>query len=156
MIRKFVSDFERKFRPVHPAAKSYCLDSKRQERDVHNMFIETTMDNPYLNFAPLLASRNIAALVPEKKTQSFVIGDTGVTRYPKAKHDLRHQDTKLLYPISWDVVLAWGFPQNSKNMISIPYDEMRIANELTLNQSDIIAGSSKELIESLSRKTKRV
>ncbi|MCY3487579.1 MAG: DUF4238 domain-containing protein [Bacteroidetes bacterium] len=153
-----INDYERKYGRVPEDVKVQCLTPESKERLTRNSWIESNLNYPdrlYTELAPLFNGRRIAALVAKNKSKSFVIGDTGVIRYPKARHELWHPNTRLLYPISWDVVLAWGFPRNSKDVISIPYYEVCIANELIFNQSDIIAGCAKELIESLSRKTER-
>ena len=153
MTPAWISDYERKYGPVRPEAKGCCLDPKMIKWMANNMFIETTKDRDiYSKLAPELASRNIVALVADKKAEGFVIGDVGVIRFPKAGQYLLHPETQLIYPISWNIVLAWGFPWEGKDVIAIPHDKMRTVNELTFNQSNIIAGRAKELIESLSRK----
>jgi len=99
MVPRFVSDFECKFYPTHPVAKSYVLGSIDRERMLHNTIIKTMMtDEIYLEYAPLFASRNIVATVTDKKTEGFVIGDTGAIRFPKAVHDLRHPITRFFVP----------------------------------------------------------
>ena len=151
-VEKHIRNYERVNGPVRPEVREHLLAPKEKKRMVQNTFIKTVEENyAYSKNAPILAGKNIVALVADKKSQGFVIGDTGVIRLPKAEHYLEHPKTRLLYPVSWDIILAWGYPYESEDVISMTCDEVRRNNEQILAQSDIVAGRTKELIESLSR-----
>lgn len=151
-VAKHMRNYEHVYGPVHPEVREHLLAPEEKKRMVQNTYIETVEENDaYSKNAPLLARKNIVALVADKKSQGFVIGNTGVIRLPEAVHYLLHPKTRLLYPISWDIILAWGYPYESEDVISMTCDEVRGNNEQILAQSDIVAGRTKELIESISR-----
>ena len=59
---------------------------------------------------------------------------------------------RLVYPVSWDVMVEWGLPDGNVEVrtLSDP-GRVRALNEMLVSQSSVFAGRSEELIRSLSR-----
>lgn len=85
-----------------------------------------------------------------KKSKSFVIGDIPVIRYPSSETSLDSPEARLIYPVSWDVLIVWGLHDRDKELLFLSDDSyVRSLNETSLKQSNIIAGRSETLIRSL-------
>ncbi len=101
----------------------------------------------------ILLSRGIGTVVIENARKSFVIGDQPIVRYRNRDGDLRLGDPGAyeLFPVAHDVAIRWGLLAfEAKRIVLDDISLIRQINEISLEQSTMIAGRSPELIQSLS------
>ena len=107
---------------------------------------------------PEVRNRGIGVAVIKNPSESFVIGDMPLLKSPSFRADIRSPEARLLYPISWDIMVEWGLPDGNVvvevRTLSDPRC-IRALNEMVVRESNVVAGRSEELIRLLSHSSAR-
>ncbi len=99
-------------------------------------------------------NRGIGAIVIKDPRDSFVTGDMPLLKIPSPTASLVSPEARLLYPISWDIMVEWGLPDGGDEVRLLSDHRCICAlNEMLVSQSSVVVGRSEELIRSLSRST---
>ena len=125
------------------------------DRECQNAFAGNVAENlpEHSGSMKILLSRGIGTVVIENVRKSFVIGDLPIVRYRDRDGDLTLGDPGAyeLFPVAHDVAIRWGLlTSDAKRIVLDDISLIRQINEISLEQSTMIAGRSPELIQSLS------
>ena len=141
---------------IHPYARQYIQNPEIQKDIENEVRLRLIFDSGvYDRLKPIFDSKEVFAITINIPRKSFVIGDKGITRWPSGGSDLRDSDTRLLFPVRPDVIIAWGNTSATRKVETTNREEIRKLNQLTASQSEVIVGRNKALIDSLARQEKR-
>ena len=157
-IPTILDQFERSIRPLSAEERARYEDPARKDREAKNAWLDTIKapEDHKSRVMPVFKSKGIGAVVIRKQSKSFVIGDRPVLRRPSPATSLLSPEVRLLYPISWDIMVEWGLSDGDVEVRTLSdHRSIRTLNERSVRESNIVAGRSEELIRSLSRSKAR-
>ena len=120
-----------------------------------NAWAENLMDGPIFSVKSknLMMSRDLGVWVIRRPNWSFVIGDYAIVKMPNSDGSGNLEDPGVLelYPVAPDVIIYWGrLPREPDTTVLKHAGRIRRVNEVIAGWSYMIAGKSKQLVESLS------
>lgn len=151
-IHQILDDIECNTDHLIPEMRKYFEDPERKKRMANNAWQNAVMppQEDQGQVMPILKSRSIGTILLTKKSKSFVIGDIPIIRLPSPETSLQAPEVRLLYPVSKDVIIKWGLSDGDEYLLLVSDNScIRALNEASLRQSNIIAGCSEKLIQSL-------
>ena len=144
-------DFIGQFRPFTDRELSILDDEETMERLFRNSSIQSVQKPLSKEGAEILLAKRIGVAVirKPKPKRSFVIGSNPVVKlsHPKRSH-LSDPTVEVWLPIARDVAVS-PCPGESDKVISLQDRHIESINRSAFKQSTVIAGCSRELIESL-------
>lgn len=145
-------------RPATVEERQEFFDPDKNRKQADDVFVDTIMPphNDYALWESVLANKGLGAVVIKNATGEFVIGASPMILFPShsAQMGLVSPEVKLLYPVSWDVMVGWGLRNGEVELLSSSdHRRIRDLNEMSFAQSTMVAGRSKELIMSLAHST---
>ena len=126
---------------------------KEQPRIMKNIWTENVVRTPRPEILEILGNKGIEIRIVRSPKRSFVIGSNPiliVQAVPGGQTDIRDSNVGILLPIAHDVIVTAVFSRGEEKIVEM--DEMldiRQINKAIFNQSDMVAGRSRELITSL-------
>ena len=150
IVLEALDDFEREVRPLTITERQEYENPELQKELTNNAWINAILpDNGEL--LDVVQSKGLAIGVIEISRKSFIMGDRPVTEIAsEGSTDLRRPGVERLLPISYDVVVTPARLPGEEELIPINDARyIRKLNEVIFDQSSIVAGRSKTLIESL-------
>ena len=146
-------DFIGQFRPFTDPELSILDDEETMERLWRNSSIHSVRVRFEKGVFEILSEKRIGVAVirKPKPKRSFVIGSNPVVKmsHPERSH-LADSTVELWLPLARDVAVS-PCPGESDKVISVNDRHIRTINRSIFQQSTVIAGCSRELIESLIR-----
>ena len=145
MLREIERDMGR------PASPQECQEfySPEKNKEVADAtFRGTVIENRFHElYWPNMKNKSIGAILMEDGAGEFVIGSQPLIVDPPDS-GIVYPGVKLLYPISYDVIVGYDLP-DGRVQVFTSYDQARRWNELSLSKSEMIMGRSRELVSSL-------
>lgn len=139
--------FERDIRPLTDAEHKKFSRPEEQHRQVHNAWVTAVASSLDLEAFKILQTKGILIGVVRNPQRSFIIGDYPILRGPL---HLSNPKAEALLPISYDVIVTPTFSRGEEKLVEVKeMDHIRFINKGIFEQSDMVAGRSRELIESL-------
>lgn len=145
-------------RPAWPhEVREFCDQEKNREvSDATFRDTVMTKDNKFDElYWPNMKDKSIGAIVLEDGAGEFVIGSQPLIVVPSDSGEtgVAFPGVKLLYPISYDVVVGYDLPKGKgKVQVFSSYDQVPNWNELSLRQSEMIMGRSEAIVRTLAKK----
>ena len=141
-------DFIGRFRPFTDRELSILDDEETMERLFRNSSIQSVRMTSVKVFGVLSEKRiGVAVIRNPKPKRSFVIGSNPVVKmsHPERSH-LADPTVEVWLPLARDVAVS-PCPGKSDKIVSANDRHIRAINKSVFQQSEVIAGCSRELIE---------
>ena len=151
IVSETLDGFERHIRPLSAAERDEYEDPELRRELTHNAWTKI-IPQAEGELMDVLQSKGLAIGVIGNSKKSFIVGDNPTIRItPRGHTHLRHPQVELLLPISHDVVITPGYSAEKEILTSLADNVwIRKINEFIFRQSQVIAGRSRKLVESLS------
>ncbi|MDE0332846.1 MAG: DUF4238 domain-containing protein [Nitrospinae bacterium] len=152
-IAEALTNFENDVRPLTDDEREKFNDPKEQPRLMKNIWARNVVGTPNPELIEILEKKGVEIRKILSPKWSFIIGSYPILIVHVTQSegtDIRDTNVGVLLPISHDVIVTAAFSHGEERFVEI--DEMleiRQINKAIFNQSDMIAGRSRELIESL-------
>lgn len=148
-----VDNVERVFGPLSPEVRAYVQEYTKDPQAIRRATLGAIIhapEGPNI-LMPILRGKAIGAVVLKAHTEDFVIGNNPILYIssPAGRTDLRAPGVTLLYPVSWDVGVVWGLQTWERDLTFADSQDVRLFNDLSFGQSEIIAGRSEKLVRSV-------
>ena len=144
-------DFIGQFRPFSDSELSILEDDEKMERLWRNISIQSVQEPLSKEGAEIFLEKRIGVAVIRnpKPKRSFVIGSNPVVQmsHPERFH-LADPTAELWLPLARDVAVS-PCPGESDRVVSANDRHIRAINRIVFEQSTVIAGCSRDLIESV-------
>ena len=152
LVAEALDDFERHIQPLSATLRDKYKDAGLQRDLAHNAWTRIVAQGGG-ELLDVLQRKGLAIGVIRNQKKSFIIGDNPTIRItPRGNTHLSHPQVELLLPIAYDVIVTPGYSAGKEELASlIDSDWVRSINEFIFRQSNVIAGRSRKLVESLSR-----
>ena len=150
LVSDALKDFEKEIRPLTDNECEKFNQPQEQRRLQKNAWARI-VSIPGGELLEVLENKGIAIGIVQNPKRSFIIGDNSIVKItPNELTHLSDPNVHALFSISHDVIVTPGLSRGQERLVE--FDEMmeiRQINKAIFNQSDMIAGRSRELIESL-------
>ena len=152
-ISKVLNNFEDKYRPLTHDERDKFNSPQEQSRLLKNAWVQS-IDVPGGELLQILGDKGLCVAVIRNPKKSFVIGSTPIIKItPPGCTHLGDPDAEALFPIAYDVIVTPGLSRGEEKLVNeIDVAHIRQLNEAMFEQSTGIAGNSRKLIKSLSRR----
>jgi len=154
MVRQMVLeriDIVSRSRPLNDLERSVRDNPETMNRHLKNGSVQNLLMSPSGEVSEFLAETRIVVVVIDKPNseRSFVIGSNPVVglSYPEGSH-IADPNATVWLPLASDVAVS-SCPGKSDKVVSANDRHIRAINKGIFQQSTVIAGCSRELIESL-------
>ena len=151
LVAEALDDFERHIQPLSATLRDKYKDAGLQRDLAHNAWTKIIAQGGG-ELMDVLQRKGLAIGLIENQKKSFIIGDNPTIRItPHGNTHLSHPQVELLLPIAHDVIVTPGYSAGKEELASlVNSDWVRKINESIFRQSNVIAGRSQKLLESLS------
>ena len=147
-----LAHFEKDIRSFNDDEREKFDDPQEQRRFGKNTWVKL-VGTPQGELLEILGSKKMIGIGKiENSKKSFVIGSNPIffSGPPNSHTDSSDPDVGTLFPISHDVIVATGGIHGKTGFVELQeMEHIRSINKAIFNQSDMVAGRSRELIESL-------
>ncbi len=153
LISKVLNNFEDKYQPLTPDERDKFNSPQEQSRLLKNAWVGA-IGMPGGELLQVLGEKGLCVAVIQYPKKSFVIGSTPIIKITPPGHThLADPVVEALFPIAYDVIVTHGLPRGEEKLVNeIDAAHIRQLNEAMFKQSTVIAGNSRKLIKSLSRR----
>ncbi|NIJ40964.1 hypothetical protein FHS78_001245 [Parvibaculum indicum] len=150
-LDEFIADFEANEGPLSEAVRRDIDSPEKRARLRQNVKV-STIRQPMPKVVSALQRKGLGVAVIVRANKSYVIGSNPIVKLNYAgRSSLLDPSTEVWFPISADVAVSPAFEAGKEVVVEINSDSVRYINSAVYRQSDLVAGRSKELIESLVR-----
>lgn len=152
-VSEALSHFEVEVRPLTDNQRNTFSDPKEQSRLMKNLWVEQLAGRSRAEILEILENKGIAIRIVRNPKWSFIIGSDPILIVkvtPCEQTHISDPNVGVLLPISQNVIVTAALSRGEEQIVEM--DEMldiRQINKAIFNQSDMVAGRSRELIESL-------
>ena len=151
LVAEALDDFERHIQLLSATLRDKYKDAGLQRDLAHNAWAKIIAQGGG-ELMDVLQQKGLAVGVIGNPKKSFIIGDNPTVRItPHGNTHLSHPQVELLLPIAHDVIVTPCYSTGKEELASlVDSDWVRKINESIFRQSNVIAGRSRKLVESLS------
>ena len=151
-LENFIEEFEVDYRPLTEAEREDLDSPETRARILQNVKVDT-IRSPMERSLSVLHEKGIGIAVVNNSKKSFVIGSSPIVKlnYP-GRSSIVDPTTEVWFPISADVAITPALNRGVEVVANIHEKQIRYINACIYKQSDLVAGRSKELIQSLARR----
>ena len=150
LVSEVLNEFEREIRPLTNNEREKFNQPREQHRLLKNAWAQI-VPKPGGELLEVLRNQGIGIGIIRNTRKSFILGSNPIVKItPDGHTHLSDPKVEALLPISHDVIVTPGLSRGEEQLVEVKeMTHIREINKAIFNQSDMVAGRSRELMESL-------
>ena len=148
-VDEIIEDYEKEIGPLTEEERTTIEDPNKRDRIIHNAkgasIINYLMKGELL---PNIRKKGLAIAIIKKPKKSFIVGSKPYIKTADWNH-ISEPNAELWLPIAYDVAVSPAYYSGKEELLEIKDHKVRDFNKYVCDESSLIAGRSKILINSL-------